>query len=350
MKNARDNVDDADPIATKRAAVDASYTALGASLISFESVSKQVRLQLSTYTQAHRELGDLLSATDTAMKATHAEWEVSLGLCADLMSKPMDEVRFNACGTAFTLTADTLRKYPGSFFATYVCGRWKVQTEPLFLECDAHIFAHIVRYMVYGTLDVRALAAEEKRLLKLEADKYLLSGLSDLIKPPLPPPNWVIVHYHPGAVVDNGQRFCYASGGKPKSVISLSAIGGCGWSKGVYEWSVGNDTGANTLVGVSRYLLVATNGRSSNTDHMHVVDLSTGCVRGQYAAPGTFVFNQPLGRNALNIRLDLDARTVTFGLNGSWNIAPTFGNLGEGVWYPYFDVGNGGSITVLSQK
>lgn len=347
-----DLVDSSTAIALKRAAMDESHKTLADALSGFESAVQNVRKQLSTYTEAHRELADTLKETESAMKSTHADWELSIAVCESLISKPTDEVRFNACGTEFVLSANTLRKYPGSFFGTYVCGRWEVKAAPLFLECDARIFAHIVRYMLYGTLDVSAMEAEERKLLKEEAEKYVLTGLFELVKesqqhsspPPLRP--WSIVHSAQGVVKDNGRRLCFPLGFH--SYASVCANGSIGWTSGMHVWAVHRNIGADNLIGVSCGS-ISGSSRAENESHMNVVNLTTRCVRNISGNLGASVFHRREAET-FHVQLDLDKHTVTFGVDYIWNSSPTFKNLSHGPWFPYFDICHeGGSMTLLSQ-
>lgn len=348
-----DVVDSSTAINLKRAALDVAYKALGNALAKFEDNVKDVRMNLCAHMQAHSNLADTLAEAESAMKSTHADWEMSIAICDSLISKPADEVRFKACGTEFMLSADTLRKYPGSFFGTYVCGRWEVKAEPLSLECDARIFAHIVRYMLYGTLDVSAMTGEERRLLKLEADKFVLTGLSDLVASPRLPPSspsvvWVFVHKAPNVVKEDGCRLHSPYG--LNSYSTICANGSIGWTSGVHEWAVYRNVGSDNLIGVS-YGSISAKNRSNNEHQMKVVNLSTGHVRLENANIGPAVFNRREDVETYHVRLDMNARTVTFGVNYIWNSSPTFTNLSPVAWFPYFDLCHqGASMTLLSQN
>jgi hypothetical protein len=55
--------------------------------------------------------------------------------------------------------------------------------------------------------------------------------------------------------------------------------------------------------------------------------------------------------DTISIRLDLDQKTVTFGLNRVMNPEPTFTNLAKGMWFPYFALYNKGStVSVLKSN
>jgi hypothetical protein len=127
--------------------------------------------------------------------------------------------------------------------------------------------------------------------------------------------------------------------------------GSVGWSQGGHKWDVGLIHSANGVsVGICqrainsvdatkniklRYDLYCGDGRAVDTN-----DDSYACFRKQVSDGDT-----------ISIRLDLDQKTVTFGLNRVMNPEPTFTNLAKGMWFPYFALYNKGStVSVLKSN
>jgi hypothetical protein len=50
----------------------------------------------------------------------------------------------------------------------------------------------------------------------------------------------------------------------------------------------------------------------------------------------------------VSVRLDLDKRTLTFGLNGKWHDKPVIIDIAPNMWYPYVRLWNSGNgITIV---
>jgi hypothetical protein len=123
--------------------------------------------------------------------------------------------------------------------------------------------------------------------------------------------------------------------------------GSVGWSKGVHKWTVRLDKFPEGVsVGIckkdidfgdacnniyKRYDVFGGNGNAidiENEEH--------SCLKGPFQV-GTFV----------SVCLDLDQRTLTFGVNGKMKLKPTFRELEAGEWFPYFAFCNKGSTVTV---
>jgi hypothetical protein len=112
--------------------------------------------------------------------------------------------------------------------------------------------------------------------------------------------------------------------------------GSIAWNDaGVHEWRLLlPEGGSGVAVGVCHDNLPSLVLHSANRAHCISLHCATGTATASdgrvkvfqnCSAPGTTIM----------MRLDLNQRTLLFGINGVWNAAPSFINIGAGAWTPY---------------
>ncbi len=119
--------------------------------------------------------------------------------------------------------------------------------------------------------------------------------------------------------------------------------GSSGWREGVHTWSVRLREGAHGIsIGVSRRKISTTDAHA-NIPKRYDLDCGLGRVVGPQNYEHQY-FPGPLDDGVLvSVRLDLDAGTLTYALNGKWIREPAFEGLDDGAkWYPYFALKNEG--------
>jgi hypothetical protein len=88
----------------------------------------------------------------------------------------------------------------------------------------------------------------------------------------------------------------------------------------------------------------------------HNVDITCvlGCLMDMFAfgRDGVKYIDVPDGGlpdgSLVSVRLDLDQRTLTFGLNGKWHDKPALTDIAPNTtWYPYVEVWKGRRITII---
>ena len=94
-------------------------------------------------------------------------------------------VKLNVGGQMYSTSRATLTKYSTSMLATMFSDRQsgsliKDKSGTVFIDRDGHLFAHILEWLRTG--HVRLCNAEEKELLRVEADYFLLDVLSHKLK------------------------------------------------------------------------------------------------------------------------------------------------------------------------
>ncbi len=343
-----------DAVAVKRAAVEQVHAELVATVADLEAGMTKVRADMERYNAAHAELAAVVRDVEEATKKTHANWERAFVVCESMLAAPTDVVHFTACGQPFTLAVDTLRKHPESVFAAYVSGKWSVSKEPFELHCDPRIFAHIVRYMLYGTLDTSAMTAEDKRLLKHEADHFVLGDLSEMLDPQgasSGTTSWVITHPFKDAISEDGKCLQFRGDLKADEICARGTVGWTG--RGVYEWSVTGGNRPGILIGVIWGGDIHATKRRKNEGRFRVMYTSNTAIRTRDGSEGAKVIENAMfasdhSDRVLSVRLDLDAGTVTFGMDGVWAAVPSFTGLDRTEkWYPYFDLFHKGSKLTL---
>lgn len=146
----------------------------------------------------------------------------------------------------------------------------------------------------------------------------------------------------PHATLSNGNMsLCKTAGGKG---WDCDTHGSEGWSEGTHTWSVRLDTDGNG-VGLGICLGdINPIDDSQNSNLSFILNLTTGgaydnCGNKHACFSNVRKGGLPAG-SVISLHLDMDASTLTFGLNGAWNEAPTFTDLPPDTWYPFFAIGS----------
>jgi hypothetical protein len=119
-------------------------------------------------------------------------------------------------------------------------------------------------------------------------------------------------------------------------------------TRDVHEWLVRIDgRSINVWVGISQENI---NPVDQNGD----ISCMLGCYDGYVCAFGKWdkYMDVPVGGlpagSLVSVRLDLDKRTLTFGLNGEWHDKPALTDIEPNTWYPFVQLWNSESgITVV---
>lgn len=146
-----------------------------------------------------------------------------------------------------------------------------------------------------------------------------------------------------GVVSNNGLTFAKVSDGD----WTCATRGSVGWSSGVHQWTVRMDKlPKGVSVGISRCEIDfadACNNINKRYDVYggtgHAIDIENdefACLKRPFEVG-----------DLVTIKLDLNFKTLTFGLNGKMNLKPTFRDLGDGDWFPYFAFCSKGSTVTV---
>jgi hypothetical protein len=141
---------------------------------------------------------------------------------------------------------------------------------------------------------------------------------------------WVILESPSGVLSNDSLTFAKTS--KPE--WKCATRGTIGWDKGVHQWDVRLDQMAEGIsVGID--LTDAAKNVNSRCDLFcgegSVVDIDD-------QEHPYFAKNAMRKAALVSVCLDLDQRTLTFGLDGVMKGIPAFSELGMGMWYSYFAV------------
>jgi hypothetical protein len=197
-----------------------------------------------------------------------------------------------------------------------------------------------VSFLRHGCLDV-SLSEDDHRALCREADFY--KELLDVLNPSVDD-NWTLTKT-PHGVLSNGGLTLTCK----KRVGYASSRGTIGWTHGVHEWVVRIDgRSINVYVGISQENI---NPVGDNYDiFLCTLDCYFGCVYA-FGDAGVKYMDVPKGGlpagSLVSVRLDLDKRTLTFGLNGKWHDKPVIIDIAPTTWYPYVQLGDRSAITIV---
>lgn len=249
-------------------------------------------------------------------------------------------------GKIFAVTLDMMVKYEESFFGELFSGRWTdQQTEDgtIFINRSPLYFQYVVDFLRDGYLDVDLSETERRGLLR-EADFY---QLRDLIKMFSREHTWTILETPNGTLSED--RLTLSK--KSNLEWDCCARGSLGWKEGVQEWTVRLDSGGRgVMLGISLADIDPTDARKS-VKSAYAVGCATGRAWDTQLNEYNCFNNVPSGGlpvgTLVSIRLDMDNRTLTFGLNGQWNSLPTFTTIKPGTYYPYFTLYSNGTFTVV---
>jgi hypothetical protein len=127
--------------------------------------------------------------------------------------------------------------------------------------------------------------------------------------------------------------------------------GTTGWSNGIHDWVVRVEAESiNVCIGISRKEIDPTDG---NEDIAFMICCYDGVLFGPNIDDDVRYFvnvpsdGLPAG-SLVCVHLDLDLKTLTFGLNGKWNDGPAFCNIPPDTWFPFVELGHEGtSVTIV---
>lgn len=293
-------------------------------------------------------------------EAEQAQWADSLAKIEQAHEqRDADVVTMDVGGVLFKTRVETLSKHPLSYFGVYTSGRWNL-SETAFIDRDPELFRYIMAYLRHDTLQLCDIGPELRVALAAEAEYYVLPELKALMaaaQPQLKEKSKTTINdWHISMTGrDAGDDVHKLTHRNPLSKFQC-AVGSKGWSSGVHEWSVtGSRQGASNIVGV--FFMPTITFAFSNMDRLHntsyVFGIHTDAANGTSPnnkgnLPAVFGPNFTTREsNIFGIRLDLDKKIITFGLNGVWNNLPTYAidpYAKPGVlWYPYFDIWDAGT-------
>ncbi len=254
-------------------------------------------------------------------------------------------VTLDVGGVIFKTRVDTLSKHDLSYFGVYTSGRWNL-AETAFIDRDPELFRYVMAYLRHDTLQLCDIGPALREALAKEADYYVLPELRALLFPAkvTSKVDWTIVD--PDRTHNDIQRVTHTN--NPTHL--QCALGSSGWDAGVHEWNVtGDQLLSNNIIGVFFTSAAiehtkSISSRSANTEHVLGVCTDMG-MSWSSANKSIYVFGKEYGakkNDVYSVRLDLNRKTLTFGLNGVWNKMPTYAldcfvKAGV-VWYPYFEV------------
>jgi hypothetical protein len=248
-------------------------------------------------------------------------------------------------GRIFSVTLDMMLKYPNSFFARLFSGQWEDQIGSdgaYFINRSFQLFHHIVDFLRDGGLDV-SLSEDDHRALCREADFYQLKELLDVLNPSVDD-HWTLTET-PNGVLSNGGLTLNGT----KTNEYASSRGMIGWTYDVHEWVVRID-------GISYGVCVGISPENIDpVDHNNDISCTLGCYNGCvyfFGKDGGEYINVPNGglpvRSLVSVRLDLDKRTLTLGLNGKWRDQPAIIDIAYGTsWYPYVQLWDEKAISIV---
>ena len=117
---------------------------------------------------------------------------------------------------------------------------------------------------------------------------------------------------------------------------NCEVLGNTSWDAGIQRWTLLlPEGGSGVAIGVCRDAVPSLILHSSNAAHC----ISVHCASGEATSPDGKCKALPAQCSAKGVQimicLDLDQRTLLFGMNGHWNAAPSFVNLSAGPWTAY---------------
>jgi hypothetical protein len=341
-------------IARIRVEIDLKHQAIAALHVAFQNGLQEQQQQLM---QLERDLDDAYKAREMAMLEREKTFELSTQRIASTVSS--NPVKLDVGGRIFSVTLDMMLKYPDSFFASLLSGRWedkKTDYGAYFINRDFDQFHHIVSFLRNGCLDVELCESDHRR----EADFYQLKELSEMLIPPVGDDNWTWMETPNGVLSNGGLTLTNNNTEKWTLAMSLSSSssnsmdkwtcsrGTIGWAQGVHEWIVRIDGSSDMVVGISLETIKPNVGNREITYWLYCL---SGMVFGPNNYQQPYLINVPskglpIG-SLISVRLDMDKRTLTFGLNGKWNDKPAITGIPCNTWYPYVVFNKGGVATIV---
>jgi hypothetical protein len=278
-----------------------------------------------------RELDDAYKAKEKALQKEREDFELSTRRITSTVTT--NKIRLDVGGRYFSVTLDMMLKYPNSFFGRLFSGRWEDQIGPdgaYFINRSGTLFHLIVDFLRDGGLEVDLSELDHAALCR-EADFYQLKELVEVLRPSVSVDNWTWTETPNGVLSNDGLTLTTST------TDNLAASRGTiGWTHGVHEWVVRIDKRVGSAFGVSLENIDLNGG---NGEKRYALDCHDGYVRGPNSYEALYLTNVPHGGlpvgSLISVRLDMDKKTLTFGLNGKWIDKPAITGVAPNMWYPY---------------
>jgi hypothetical protein len=175
------------------------------------------------------------------------------------------------------------------------------------------------------------LSEDDHRALCREADFYQLKELLDVLNPSVDD-NWTLTGTRNAELSNGGLKLTCKTGW-------AASRGMIGWAHGVHEWVVRMDGKSDCVrVGISQENIEHV---SDEDDILRTLGCYDGCVY-TFGNDGRKYMDVPddglhVG-SLISVRLDLDKRTLTFGVNGKRFDKPATTDIAPTTWYPYVEL------------
>lgn len=117
---------------------------------------------------------------------------------------------------------------------------------------------------------------------------------------------------------------------------TCNGIGAIGWDSGVHEWSVKLVNSNMVSVGICREDISHTDCDLNNDKRMDLYCALQRFIVGDEVHASRCLPSRPKAGSVIGLRLDLDAKTLTVGIDGHYRVKPVLNDIPAGKWYPYF--------------
>jgi hypothetical protein len=180
--------------------------------------------------------------------------------------------------------------------------------------------------------------AKKRRKADVPMDNDALETVSE---------EWVILESPSGVLSNDSLTFSKTS--KPE--WKCATRGTIGWDKGVHQWDVRLDQGADGIsVGICRAGIDFTDA-AKNVNLRYDLFCGEGSVVDIDDQEHSYFAKRAMRKAVVvSVCLDLDQRTLTFGLDGVMKGIPAFSELGMGMWYPYFALRDKGCTFTVHER
>jgi len=148
---------------------------------------------------------------------------------------------------------------------------------------------------------------------------------------------WVVLPSPHGVLTMNDLTFVSIA----KAEWACATRGSVGWTTGKHIWTV---TLGNTRlsVGISQKGIDFENASENDSIRYDLYCVDYFTIDPEANRMQCFNRRSRSG-DKVSICLDLENGTVTYGLNGVWNDAPSFSQIPPGEWFPYFALARSGA-------
>jgi hypothetical protein len=145
---------------------------------------------------------------------------------------------------------------------------------------------------------------------------------------------WKLIPTPNGEFLDESGLYLGKLKGNPRG-WNCETRGEVGWSNGIHQWKVLLEDGGSSInLGICLQSIDLSNKKLNDTKIIYL-HCATGVCTVNTGAK-TKVFEGMLSVGAeLNVLLNMDAKTLTFGRNGVWNDESKIEDIGDGPWFPY---------------